>query len=149
MKNVSVVMCTYNGVKYLSQQLDTILAQTYPIREIIIQDDHSADGTMKILQDYAAKYSIIKVFTHNQHTTVNENFFSAIDKSTSDYIVLSDQDDIWMCNKIAKQMEIIGDNWCCFCLSRHFTGDILPPPLIPAYMRDKSIRITDWNAICL
>ena len=48
-KTVSVVMCTYNGEKYLREQMDSILAQTYPIHEIIVCDDCSTDGTMNIL----------------------------------------------------------------------------------------------------
>ena len=50
-KTVSVVMCTYNGEKYLREQMDSILAQTYPIHEIIVCDDCSTDGTMNILQE--------------------------------------------------------------------------------------------------
>lgn len=57
-KTVSVVMCTYNGEKYLREQMDSILAQTYPIHEIIVCDDCSTDGTMNILQD-SSKYTEI------------------------------------------------------------------------------------------
>ena len=46
---VSIVLCTYNGEKYLREQLDSILKQSYPIHEIVIQDDNSADGTWDIL----------------------------------------------------------------------------------------------------
>ena len=47
--SVSIVLCTYNGAKYLSEQLDSILAQTYPLHEIIIQDDNSTDETVNII----------------------------------------------------------------------------------------------------
>ena len=47
-KTVSVVMCTYNGERFLREQMDSILAQTYPIHEIIISDDCSTDGTIDI-----------------------------------------------------------------------------------------------------
>lgn len=50
-KKVSVVMCTFNGAPYLPEQLDTIINQTYPIFEIIIQDDGSTDSTMSILHN--------------------------------------------------------------------------------------------------
>ena len=56
-KTVSVVMCTYNGEKYLREQMDSILAQTYPIHEIIVCDDCPPDGTMNILQEYANFHS--------------------------------------------------------------------------------------------
>lgn len=62
-KTVSVVMCTYNGEKYLREQMDSILAQTYPIHEIIVCDDCSTDGTMNIkntLQSFhSSKYTEI------------------------------------------------------------------------------------------
>lgn len=57
---VAVVMCTYNGEKYLRQQLDSILAQTYPIQELIVQDDCSTDATLAILQEYEAKVPFMK-----------------------------------------------------------------------------------------
>ena len=58
---VSVVMCTYNGEKYLREQMDSILAQTYPIHEIIVRDDCSTDATLDILREYAQRYNHIKV----------------------------------------------------------------------------------------
>ena len=132
--SVSVVMCTYNGEKFLRQQLDSILAQTYPIDEIVIQDNESTDGTMAILQEYAKVNPIVHVFTHTRFTDiasdddpirqiVNDNFYSAIGRATSDYIVISDQDDIWVSTKIEEQMNAIGDNWCCFHYSPLFNKE--------------------------
>ena len=50
---VSVVMCTYNGKQFLREQMDSILAQDYPLHEIIVQDDRSTDDTWDILQTFA------------------------------------------------------------------------------------------------
>mgnify|MGYP003081550613 FL=1 len=63
-KSVSIVLCTYNGAKYLQEQLDSILAQTYPMHEIIIQDDGSTDNTWQILEKYEEKYPLIHIY-HN------------------------------------------------------------------------------------
>lgn len=54
--SVAVVMCTYNGEKFLREQLDSILDQTYPISEIIIQDDRSTDGTVALLRQYEERH---------------------------------------------------------------------------------------------
>lgn len=62
MKTVSVILASYNGEKYIKEQIDSILAQTYPIYEILIGDDGSADNTMSILNDYACKYGNIKSY---------------------------------------------------------------------------------------
>ena len=49
-RTISVVMCTYNGVKFVEEQIESIIGQTYPIYELIIQDDHSTDGTWEVVQ---------------------------------------------------------------------------------------------------
>ena len=104
-KTVSVVMCTYNGEKYLREQMDSILAQTYPIHEIIVCDDCSTDGTMNILQEYATKFPFIKVHRNTRNKGCNQNFhdiFYQVSKKV-DYIAISDQDDIWFQEKIGTE----------------------------------------------
>lgn len=60
---VSVVMCTYNGEQFLREQMDSILAQDYPLHEIIVQDDRSTDDTWDILQTYAKAHpGLFKLF---------------------------------------------------------------------------------------
>ncbi|WP_102407629.1 glycosyltransferase [Parabacteroides bouchesdurhonensis] len=121
-EKISVVMCTYNGAKYLKEQLDSIINQTYPIYEMIIQDDCSTDDTMTILQEYANKFSYIKVFQNFEQKGINKNFFSAIIKATGDYIAISDQDDIWELDKIEYQINSIGDDWLSSGFSRPFVN---------------------------
>ncbi|NLJ20534.1 MAG: glycosyltransferase [Bacteroidales bacterium] len=108
-KKVSVVMCTYNGEKYLREQLDSILNQTYPIYEIIIQDDASTDRTWEIILEYELKYEIIKPFKNKTSLSFNVNFYDAVLKTTGDYIAFSDQDDIWLPKKIEVLINILGE----------------------------------------
>ena len=108
-KTVSVVMCTYNGERFLREQMDSILAQTYPIHEIIISDDCSTDGTMDILREYAAKHTFIKIHQNARNKGCNQNFhdtFKFVSKET-DYIAISDQDDIWFPEKVEKLVQSI------------------------------------------
>ena len=121
--SVSIILCTYNGAKYLSEQLESILAQTYPLHEIIIQDDNSTDETVNIIHEYACKYSLIKFFKNNSAHGVNGNFISAMQRATGDYIAISDQDDIWETDKIENQMKSIGKNLLCSGFSRPFSTD--------------------------
>ena len=74
-KPVSIVLCTYNGAKYLQEQLDSILAQTYPLHEIIIQDDGSTDNTWQILEEYEEKHPLIHIY-HNEGTQRSQCQFS-------------------------------------------------------------------------
>ena len=117
MKTVSVVMCTYNGAKYLREQLDSIISQTYPIYELIIQDDCSTDGTVAIIKEYIENYSFIKLYVNEHNLGFNQNFKSAAMKATGDYVAISDQDDVWLPNKLEKQVETIGS--CDICFSNH------------------------------
>jgi glycosyltransferase involved in cell wall biosynthesis len=120
---VSVVMCTYNGDKYLTEQIESILNQTYPVYELIVQDDGSTDNTVRILRDYAEKYPSMRVYQNEQRKGVYDNFFSAMRRATGDYIAISDQDDIWKPDKIEQQMAYAKDFLLVVGLSEHFTTD--------------------------
>lgn len=97
MNKISVCIATYNGEKYIKEQLDSILPQLKKLDEIIISDDNSKDKTLKIIK--SLKESRIKIFTNPKKGLIS-NFENAITKSSGDYIFLSDQDDIWHENKI-------------------------------------------------
>lgn len=112
-KTVSVVMTTYNGEKYIREQLDSIIAQTYPIYELIIQDDGSTDRTVEICREDAKRYAFIHVYQNEHNLGCDKNFETAAMRATGDYVALSDQDDIWFKDKIAKQVAAIGDNDAC------------------------------------
>lgn len=123
---VSIVLCTYNGDRYLRQQLDTLVEQTYPVCEIVAQDDGSTDQTMDILLEYAARYPYIKVYQNDGEHGVNGNFYRAIERATSDYIAICDQDDLWERDKIARQMQAIGQAVLCAGRSVPFSEDGSP-----------------------
>ena len=108
---ISVAMATYNGQKYIKEQLDSIISQSLKADEIVISDDGSTDDTIAILDDYASRYSFIRV-THNvgRHGFV-ANFANAISLCGGDYIALCDQDDIWCEDHIKDLYDNIGDNY--------------------------------------
>lgn len=114
-KTVSVIVCTYNGEQYLREQLDSILLQTYPIRELIIQDDGSTDGTVQIAKEYEAGHPQVKVYLNEHNLGFNANFETAAMRATSNFIAIADQDDVWYPAKIEKQVAAIGDKDICFC----------------------------------
>lgn len=99
----SVALCTYNGDKYLQQQLESILAQTSPVDEIIIGDDGSSDQSLAIIAQFQSKYPKI-IRSYRNQTTIgsSKNFEKAISLCSGDLIFLSDQDDLWKENKVEK-----------------------------------------------
>lgn len=122
-RRVSIVMCTYNGERFVRQQIDSLLAQTYPLSEIIIQDDGSTDGTLAILGEYASAHENIHVYRNDGPHGINQNFFSAMRKATGELIAICDQDDIWEPTKIEKQVAAIGDRLLCVCRTKPFSDD--------------------------
>lgn len=92
---ISIAMATYNGEKYLPQLLDSLLAQTLLPSEIVVVDDCSYDGTLSILETYSKKLPI-KVYVNDENLGVNQNFEKAVSLTTGDYVLLCDQDDVWL-----------------------------------------------------
>ncbi len=100
---ISVAMTTYNGEKYIEQQLRSILNQTKQVDEIIICDDGSTDRTADIILSFNDRK--IKFIRNQENLGYIENFYKAISLTTGDYIFLADQDDIWMPDKVAIILE--------------------------------------------
>lgn len=119
---ISVSLCTYNGAKYIREQLESIINQSYKNLEIIIVDDCSSDNTFDIISAYALQDKRIKCFRNDFNLGFNKNFEKGINLTTADYIALSDQDDIWLPDKISLLMANIKNNWLVFSNSSYI-GD--------------------------
>ena len=104
---ISVVLCTYNGAKYLATQLDSILRQTYKPIELIISDDASTDDTRQVLQHYET-HPGISIFYNEKNIGLAKNFNLASKQAKGEFIAYSDQDDIWVENKIELLYKFIG-----------------------------------------
>lgn len=108
---ISVCMATHNGAKFIKEQIDSILKQLGDEDELVISDDGSSDNTLDILQRY--NDSRIKVFKQNSpkglpaHEYATLNFENALHNAKGDFIFLSDQDDIWVDNKVAVSMKYL------------------------------------------
>ncbi len=98
-KKVAVIMSTYNGERFIKEQLDSILNQTYKNVEIIIRDDGSTDKTVEIIKDYQKTNKNIELFI-GENLGFIKSFFELLKLAEADYYSYADQDDIWMPNKI-------------------------------------------------
>jgi rhamnosyltransferase len=108
MKSVAIIVSTYNGEKYIKEQLDSLLTQKGVLVEIFVRDDCSSDGTKSILNDYAERFKNIHVdFAEN--VGVGNSFMNALYSTpdTFDYYAFSDQDDIWEENKIIEAVKML------------------------------------------
>lgn len=106
-KKIDILMATYNGEKYLSEQIDSIVGQTYQNWNLLIRDDNSSDGTLKILKKYEKLDRRIKILRDNRgNLGIVKNFEELLKNSKSELIMFSDQDDIWFENKLDMYLKI-------------------------------------------
>jgi glycosyltransferase, family 2 len=107
-KKIDILMATYNGEKYLAEQLDSIINQTYHNWNLLIRDDNSTDRTLEIIQDYQKKDNRIKLLKDNKgNLGIVKNFEELLKNSESEFIMFSDQDDIWVENKLDMYLKMI------------------------------------------
>jgi glycosyltransferase involved in cell wall biosynthesis len=104
---VSVVLCTYNGEKFLEAQLESILDQSWQPLELVISDDASTDGTKAILQKYKGRPGV-QIFYQEKSLGISGNFSYASSNTNGAFIAFSDQDDVWGKDKIEKLVGAIG-----------------------------------------
>lgn len=114
---ISVCMATYNGERFLREQLTSIIPQLEPQDELVISDDSSTDGTVAILAEIAAADDRVRLFTGQQFRSPVSNFEFAVKKACGDIIVLADQDDVWLENKLAT-------------IRSAFAGEVMRPFLV-------------------
>jgi glycosyltransferase involved in cell wall biosynthesis len=102
---IDVVMATYNGDRFLSQQLDSIFSQSWRNIRVLVSDDGSSDGTLQILSQYAKQFPGQLLFEQNQIRLGPIGNFAALMKTSSAaYVAFCDQDDIWRPDKLARCM---------------------------------------------
>lgn|GEM_PF-107963 len=114
---VSIVIATYNGEKFLKEQLESLVNQTYKNCEIIAIDDNSSDNTVNILHEYAAKYSEFRVVQNEKNLGYVKNFEKGFSFTKGDFIAPCDQDDVWLPTKIEVLLNHIDDCAIAYCNS--------------------------------
>jgi glycosyltransferase involved in cell wall biosynthesis len=153
---VSIAMTTYNGERFLRKQLDSIYGQSYKKIEVIVGDDCSTDGTVKILDEYKQKYGL-RYFINNTTLGFMRNFEKVLELCEGHIIALADQDDIWLLQKIERLLKTIGEH-SLICSDADYIdekGEIYSPSLraftgIPAFSGKpfKFLLFNNWISGC-
>jgi glycosyltransferase involved in cell wall biosynthesis len=106
---VAILLATYNGEKFLAQQLDSLLSQSFTDFTVLVRDDGSTDETLDVIeryrQQFPEKFQVIN--EHKQNFGPAQNFGVLLQYTTADYIFFCDQDDIWVRDKVALSLEKI------------------------------------------
>lgn len=153
---ISVAVCTYNGARYIEEQLRSILEQSCKVDEIVLGDDGSTDNTLEcareILEQSGVEY---RIFKNENNLGFRKNFEKTIGNTTGDIIFLCDQDDVWVKDKVEIMMRHFIDN--SKCLLVFSDGEVVDTnlnmqsmSLWKSFLLDKALaQTTDWKYIFL
>ena len=143
---ISVCIATYNGERFIREQIDSILCQLSSDDEIIVSDDGSADGTIGIINSIGDKR--IRIIEGPRKHSPTLNFECAMKEAKGDYIFLADQDDVWKPNKVEVCIELL-QNYDCVVSDAEVTDSNLNPlyPSLYTIMQVRQGRIynTVWK----
>lgn len=137
---ISVCMATFNGERYIAEQIESILTQLGPDDELIISDDGSTDKTLDIIRGFnnrrikivpldGSKSQVLENAFNKEFSLIQRislNFLNALSYAEGDTIYLADQDDVWKCNKIAICEERLRDNMITIHRRIDVDGDLAP-----------------------
>ncbi len=143
---ISVAIACYNGIDYISEQLDTIRTQTLPPDEVIIADDKSSDGTYEFCVDYIIRNKLTgwRAYQNAQNLGLQKNFRHVLAECSGEYIFSCDQDDIWKPDKIAAMVSVMKANPQISLLASNYIGLVNNKP---AKVHLKHINRDDGSVI--
>ena len=140
---VSVCIATYNGEKYITEQIDSILSQIEREDEVIISDDGSTDGTLDVIRQMNdGRIQLLHSGTHN----IVRNFENALAYARGDIIFLSDQDDVWADDKVKKVMDAFNSDKTILTVMHNceYVDDNLNP-LGKDLFSDRNVKLGFWK----
>ena len=139
---IAILMATYNGEKYLGEQIDSILAQTYHDWHLYIHDDGSKDGTLSIIQEYVLNHpDKITLLDYPSQGGACKNFLSLLERVEAPYYMFCDQDDVWLPEKIEKKYAKIRE----LEKENHHTPIVVYSDLIVTDSNLNTISPSLWN----
>ncbi len=114
---VSVGLCTYNGARFLAQQLESIAAQTHPVAVVHVSDDGSSDETLEIISRMSARLPL-RLTRRPHRLGPARNFEATLAETSSDLVLLCDQDDVWHPRKVEAMVAAYAARPTRSCLPR-------------------------------
>lgn len=104
---VAILMSTYNGEKYLKEQINSILHQSEKQWNLFIRDDGSTDKTREIVQEFCSLDERIKFISGQKNLGASLSFFELLKSIDSEYYMFCDQDDFWLDHKVSSSLSFI------------------------------------------
>lgn len=116
---ISIITPNYNCGRFIAQTIESVLAQTYPNWEMLIVDDCSTDNSYQIALEYSQKDGRIKVYQNEKNSGAAVSRNKAIELSQGEYLAFLDSDDLWLPEKLEKQLRFMEENDCDFSFTEY------------------------------
>lgn len=111
---VSIIMPLFNAERYVAQSIESVLAQTYTNWELLVSDDHSTDNSVEIVKSFVDNDKRIKLFESEKNQGIAMTRNISIEHAKGRFVAFLDNDDIWMPEKLEKQLKFMLDKNCGF-----------------------------------
>jgi len=126
-------MCTYNGARFVGEQLASIAAQTRPPDELVVCDDRSTDATIECIREFARTAPFpVRVFENDKNIGSTKNFERAVELCEGDFIAVADQDDVWLPEKLRRLEEALANESTALAFT---DGEVVDESLRPLGQR--------------
>lgn len=142
---VSIITSLYNSEAYVAKTIESVMAQTYDSWEMVITDDGSTDRTVSIVEEYASKDSRIKLFKLEKNGGPGVARNNSIQKAQGQYIAFLDSDDMWVPDKLERQLDLMNRMGCGVVYSSYYTCD--EENKTTGLVKCKS-KIRYWRIVC-
>lgn len=152
---ISVAMATYNGARFITEQLDSIRQQSLAVDQVILRDDGSADQTVEIVREYLATHGLTpawRITRNPQRLGYAENFKTAVEETDGDYVFFCDQDDIWEPDRVEimirqmedhKEIQVLGSEFVPFTVDPDAPS--ISRRVLKSFRGDGSLEHVDWS----
>lgn len=104
---VAILMSTFNGEKYIAEQIESIQKQTYKNWKLFIRDDGSSDNTLTIINEYCSRDKRITILKSKKNVGIVGSFLALLKHAKSKFYMFCDQDDVWLHSKIQDSLEVM------------------------------------------
>ena len=139
---VSVIMPSYNAERFIAESIESVLQQTYSNWELVVTDDRSTDRTPQIVQSYCEKDSRIRFAIAEQHSGIAGTRNQCLKKAQGRFVAFLDNDDLWLPEKLEKQVKFMLQNDCSFCYSAY---ELIKEDGIPKGKIIKTAGVINYN----
>lgn len=152
---ISVAMATYNGARFIIEQLDSVRLQSLSVDQVILRDDGSADGTVEIVKEYLDIYGLApawKITQNEKRLGYADNFRTAVEETDGDYVFFCDQDDIWEPDRVEKmvaqmeqhrEIQVLGSEFVPFTVDPD--APFVSRSVLRSFRGDGSLEHVNWS----